>query len=950
MRYRSPHAAGSGSAPLALRGPKSIRTAVTVMSAIAIGIVPALTFSAPAFAAAAPGDLVLGPASGPTTEGGTISIPWTWNGTGSASYSLAWTPGVANTASQARYASLPATISVDDVTLDTGTITIPVTNDSLYEGTQTLAVVATSGADVTSSVPATILDNDAAPSYTLTATPGSVTEPASAGTTTTAVSARLSAVSGVDTVITVNTADGTAKQPGNYTQVVGGTLTVPAGQLLSSTTQSVTVRGDGVKDAIDTMSFTVNGSSTQASPTTASTSINIIDSQTTPRLTLSGGGAVAEGNNVTFTVTPSVQSQLPITFKWDAVAVTPVTGDDQATPGADFTYPDNRTVTIAPNTASADIVIPLINDNLNENAEDYAIKISTPTNATLGDTVQVGGSITDANAAAKPTIAITPTAVTEGDSGKSTKTFTATLSQASGRTVSAKWATVDDSVAVGHAIVGKDYVAGSGTLAFPAGTTTQTFTVDVLGDTIDEGTGETFNVNLTAPVGDTTANLGSPTSAITITDDDATPTMTFDDLSTKEGDAPGALLMPVKLSNASDHDIVFNMTDTTAGNNGTASSTITANAGSNDYMLLNTTVTVPAGAMSGYFVVLDNGDMVYEPDETAYFTATTDSGSTSYVATTAKTAKLTLLNDDKAPSLEVNSVAGHEGDTVSVTGTVTGISQTDTNVTVWFAGKSVKGSKAADESDYVNPGVIAVTIPQSTMPSTILPITKVTLNDDTVAEPAETILASGSGVGNVGSVTDGVITIAPSDGGTTPPPGGGAPTIMAPTWVTGAVAVPISGKAGPGATVELWGAPWSTASASPVKLDQTTAGKDGSYSFSRWIGTGYVFQTAVGDKQSDVAKVGITQAPVFVASTTTGKLSLAVQGNPRGAKQVVIVQVLSGGKWVNTWKGTTGSDNLWKATVSEKSKSSWSLRAFVQGDLNVGINGGYSATKKITIK
>jgi hypothetical protein len=204
------------------------------------------------------------------------------------------------------------------------------------------------------------------------------------------------------------------------------------------------------------------------------------------------------------------------------------------------------------------------------------------------------------------------------------------------------------------------------------------------------------------------------------------------------------------------------------------------------------------------------------------------------------------------------------------------------------------------------------------------------------------------------AIDKGTSEVSILDNGTgtvTPPPPGGAPTISAPAWVTGSVAVPVTGKATAGATVDLWGAAWSPAMPKLVKIDSIKADSSGNYKFSRWIGTGYRFQVASNGKTSAEVKVGINQAPVFVVSSpSAGKLSVAVQGNPRGPKQAVQVQAWVGGKWVTQWKGTTGADNLWKATVSAKSKSSWTLRAYVAGDMTWGINSGYSAAKKVTIK
>ena len=68
--------------------------------------------------------------------------------------------------------------------------------------------------------------------------------------------------------------------------------------------------------------------------------------------------------------------------------------------------------------------------------------------------------------------------------------FTVSLSKASDKAV-----TVGYSTANGTAIAGRDYSAASGTLTFAAGTTSQQFSVSVLGDTTVEPA-ETFTVTL----------------------------------------------------------------------------------------------------------------------------------------------------------------------------------------------------------------------------------------------------------------------------------------------------------------------------------------------------------------------------------------------------------------------------------------------------------------------
>lgn len=73
-------------------------------------------------------------------------------------------------------------------------------------------------------------------------------------------------------------------------------------------------------------------------------------------------------------------------------------------------------------------------------------------------------------------------------------TFTATLSAASGQTVTIGWATAD-----GTATAPSDYTAASGTLTFSPGALTRTITFTTIGDTVVE-LNETLFVNLTNPV------------------------------------------------------------------------------------------------------------------------------------------------------------------------------------------------------------------------------------------------------------------------------------------------------------------------------------------------------------------------------------------------------------------------------------------------------------------
>src|SRR5262249_6126434 len=112
---------------------------------------------------------------------------------------------------------------------------------------------------------------------------------------------------------------------------------------------------------------------------------------------------------------------------------------------------------------------------------------------------------------AGPSLSIEDAQVGEGDSGRRPLPFTVRLSTASARPVTVDFTTVD-----GSATAGEDYVAVSGQLRFPPGTTGRVITVPVIGDTVQEGD-EDFTVQLSNPVG---AVLAQDTARGLILDDD----------------------------------------------------------------------------------------------------------------------------------------------------------------------------------------------------------------------------------------------------------------------------------------------------------------------------------------------------------------------------------------------------------------------------------------------
>ena len=166
-------------------------------------------------------------------------------------------------------------------------------------------------------------------------------------------------------------------------------------------------------------------------------------------------------SSATFTATLSAASG-------KAVAVNYATANNSAVAPGDFTAAGG-TLNFAAGVTTQTVTVNVNGDLLDEANETFFLNLSGASNATIGDGQGVG-TITDDDAA--PALSIGNATVTEGNTGTVDATFTASLNEASGQTVTVDYATANDSAAAGF-----DYQAAAGTLSFAAGDTTKTVTV-----------------------------------------------------------------------------------------------------------------------------------------------------------------------------------------------------------------------------------------------------------------------------------------------------------------------------------------------------------------------------------------------------------------------------------------------------------------------------------------
>lgn len=185
------------------------------------------------------------------------------------------------------------------------------------------------------------------------------------------------------------------------------------------------------------------------------------------------------------------------------------------TAAADFSGPTSGTLTFAEGEDRKTLTVTGVADLTVERSESFAVVLSSPTHATLGDNRAIGLLVNDD----LPIVGITALSASQAEGPAGTTPFQFRVTRSDGVGVSSvRYAVVH----VGS--TEQDFTGAlSGVVAFAEGETTKDISVLVIGDPLAEAD-EGFRVQLSSPVG----ALLSPTTAsanATIANDD-TPTLT----------------------------------------------------------------------------------------------------------------------------------------------------------------------------------------------------------------------------------------------------------------------------------------------------------------------------------------------------------------------------------------------------------------------------------------
>ncbi|HEV7863001.1 MAG TPA: Calx-beta domain-containing protein [Acidimicrobiia bacterium] len=667
------------------------------------------------------------------------------------------------------------------VTFDPGqrvrTVAVPVVDDDIDEGGETFTITLSGASQATIAQPTgagTIVDDDGAPA--LSVSDATATE-ANTGPTPMTFKVTLDRPSSQNVTFRVQTIDGTgsngANAPDDYEALASSPRQITAGA--TSVEIAVPVTGDLTHEAGEAFGLVLSAeaNATVAKPMGTGT---ITDNDMGPDVTVADAKA-AEGTlvgpSLEFKITLSAPPGKDVTLNYataDGTAMASATAPDEP----DY-KPASADVVFHAGDVEKTVTVLVNHDALAEGDETVLLTVTS-----------VAEGIGIARASATGTIgnddgppdelSVSDPSFSENDTGMAGHLFTVTRTKRTAgivSTVVVRYATAD-----GTATPGADYTPRTGVLVFSGSATTQTVSVSVAGDVLDEDD-EHFTVTLSSP---TNAVLVKGTGTATILDDDAPPVVSAAPVTVSEGNtATSTGLVGVALSAPSSKPVTVGYTV------GGGTATV------DDYRadMPEGTLTFAPGetARTVSFSVI--GDPVDEDDET--FVMTLSNASNADLAAPGGVpgrTEVTIADDDAAPAASIGD------DTINETGAATPLAFTVSLDHV--SGRAVTVTVETADGTAVAPGDYgavhgrAVTIPAGVRAGTV----PVTVADDggstpdapsetftvTLSSPVNATLAAGIATGTIVD-NDGPATLSVV-GDTVPEGTGGSNTTSAVFVVT----------------------------------------------------------------------------------------------------------------------------------------------------------------------
>ena len=499
------------------------------------------------------------------------------------------------------------------------TITVSVVNDGLPESTEDMTVTLSNAANAmidTGVGTGTILDTSRLPGVSVSDANGPED---TIGDLSFAVT--LSEPGTSEVTVSYATSDGTATAGSDYT-ARNGTATFPVGT--TAVTIDVPVLPDTVTEPNEDFTLTLTTPANAFILNGTATGTIEDDDHPLPQLSIAPGEASED--DVSLPLVVSVGGGRGSL----ALSVDYATSDLTAMAGDDFTG-SSGTLTFAAGASTATILVPLVDDSIDEVDETFSVELTNPVNATLA-VATATATIRDNDDA--PGVSVADATGIEG----STATFVVSLDATSIQTIN-----VDYDTSSGTARESDDFAATAGTLTFAPGASRANVSVQLTDDALDEPA-ETFTMALHSAVG---AVIDTGTATGTITDNDDEPTVSVNDATGTEG---GDADFVVQLSEVSGRDVTVDY----ATSDGTA-------VGGSDFVAAAGTVTIAAGTVGATVPVSLTDDANDEESETFDLTLTSPSNATVLDGS----ATGTIVDNDDSPMLSVADAANDEGEALA---------------------------------------------------------------------------------------------------------------------------------------------------------------------------------------------------------------------------------------------------------------------------------------------
>ncbi|MFN6010713.1 MAG: Calx-beta domain-containing protein, partial [Microcystis sp.] len=544
------------------------------------------------------------------------------------------------------------------------TVTLPIVDDSDFEGNETLNLTlssptggATLGTQTTATL--TIVDNDL-PTVSLAVSPASVTED---GTSNLVYTFTRTGNTANPLTVSFNVG-GTATFNNDYAQngaasfnTTSGTITFAAGS--DTATLTIDPTADSIFEQDETVSLTLVSSANYIRETTNIVTSTIINDDVNAGVLSFSNSQFSVNENGTPVVAVTVNRTGNMT---GAVSVRINLTNGTATAPSDY---NNTPITVnfANGETSKTVTIPIVNDSQLEADETINLSLSNPQGgAILGTQTTAVLTILNDDLPQRGTINLNNSNYTVNENGTANITLTRTNGS-------------DGEVSViltpsnGSAVAGDDYTNTPITITFANGEISKTVTIPINNDTIYEPT-ETVNLTLSNPTGG--ATLGTQqTATLTIIDNDAVPGVIQFSNGTYSINENGTPVTAVTLTRTNGSDgavsVRINLTNGTATTGSDYNNTaITVNFANGE---TSKTVTIP---------IID--DSIFEATETINLSLSNPTNGVTIGS--QNSAIVNIIDNDFKPTLTL-TISGEqvtEGNTIQ--GTITRNTDTTEPLTV----------------------------------------------------------------------------------------------------------------------------------------------------------------------------------------------------------------------------------------------------------------------------